>query len=86
MIPESDSLIRKVAFNLNREESDPLVMSTEAILSVFSGSEVVSADSPQTLQAKLTQDRSGMAIWKWFVIGALVFVVIEIFLLRLLQG
>ena len=71
--------IENISFNYNRAESQQS-NTTEASLSEFKISESISAVINQ-----LQSDRTDSQIWKWFVIFALLFLIIEMALIRFLK-
>ena len=79
--------IARVALNLPRSESDPSAFTAEQLkqrlaergLSTFN---VVEAGG-ENLAVRLSELDQGTKLWKWFVIAALVFLALEILIIRL---
>ena len=80
-------LVKKVAFNYDRKESDPDCLEMEQ-LKVLLGEDVMFLSTVETA-SELTEDiihrGKGLMLWKWFIIAALLFLAIEIFLLRFIK-
>lgn len=83
----SDRVIKDLAFNYDRKESDLKVAKTEALSELF-GSRV------NIFENALTQDFTqlvgekdrGIQLWKWFLIASLLFLALESLLLRFMKG
>ena len=79
----NDSLLQVVAFNFNRSESNNIFLSNDEIVQKFSDVKVDFMDNPTTyVQETVTQYRFGKQFWKACIILALIFLAIEILLLR----
>lgn len=77
------SILQVVAFNYNRSESGNVFLSNDAIIEKFSEVTVDFMDNPTTyVQETVTQYRFGKQFWKACIILALIFLAIEILLLR----
>ncbi len=84
-----DNPVAKAAFNYNRLESD-MTMLAEAELSSVNPSNPAIRVLSSALQANITgtineKDR-GIVLWKWFVIGALLFLAMETALIRFVKS
>ncbi|NMM50271.1 BatA domain-containing protein [Marinigracilibium pacificum] len=73
-----------IAFNLGKEESDPSQLSVDSLKSVFSGTTVLNEPDVASVKATITKMDYGTDIWQWFLIGALLFLLIEILLIRMI--
>lgn len=79
----SDTLLQVVAFNYDRSESGNVFYSNEGITEMFADVKVDFMDNPTTyVQETVTQYRFGKQFWKACIILALIFLAIEILLLR----
>ena len=76
------TVIDRLAFNFNRNESDLKTASDEELekLSEATGYEVIS-HSPKPLNEVITDEVKGENIWKWFIMAALLSALIEVLLL-----
>ncbi len=85
-LTSGNKLISEVAFNYDRKESDLSVLSNEelenkASLSGFANINVINAEGID-LSHKISQLNEGKRLWKYFIIAALLFLGIEILLIR----
>ena len=85
-LTSGNKLISEVAFNYDRKESDLSVLSNDelekkASLSGFTNINVINAEGID-LSHKISQLNEGKRLWKYFIIAALVFLGIEILLIR----
>ena len=71
--------IENISFNYNRTESD-LAAANDAILSDYK-----TAESIKSFFDTLQTDRTDNQIWKWFVIFALLFLIIEMAIIRFVK-
>ena len=85
-LTSGNKLISEVAFNYDRKESDLSVLSNEelenkASSSGFANINVINAEGID-LSHKISQLNEGKRLWKYFIIAALLFLGIEILLIR----
>ena len=85
-LTSGNKLISEVAFNYDRKESDLSVLSNDelekkASLSGFTNINVINAEGID-LSHKISQLNEGKRLWKYFIIAALIFLGIEIVLIR----
>ncbi|MFT5723725.1 MAG: hypothetical protein ACI9JN_000842 [Bacteroidia bacterium] len=79
----SDSVLQVVAFNYNRSESGSIFNSEADIVTMFPGITVDFMTNPTTyVQETVAKYRFGKQFWKACIILALIFLAIEILLLR----
>lgn len=78
-----DSILGKVAFNFNRKESNLATMTLEQIKSQYGNHfTVLDQADPAAFDAWFIDQHKGRSLWKWFVAGTLLFLLIESLLLR----
>ena len=76
--------LEEYAFNYNRRESDLSYFSpTELGDYVGSGMNVIEVQDKAVLTATIEERSQGLVLWRWCLIFALVFLAIEVLLLRL---
>lgn len=85
-LTSGNKLVSEVAFNYDRKESDLSVLSNDelekkASLSGFTNINVINAEGID-LSHKISQLNEGKRLWKYFIIAALIFLGIEIVLIR----
>lgn len=79
----SDSVLFNLSFNLNRKESDTRTMNSYALEKAASASGAnLFTGSAETLGAEYTAAAKGYPLWKWCIILVLIFLLIEILLIR----
>ncbi|MFT7592430.1 MAG: hypothetical protein ACI9UJ_002367, partial [bacterium] len=82
-LKSGDSLLQVIAFNYDRLESGNTFLNSELITGLFPNSSVDFMDNPTTyVKETVTQYRFGKQFWKACIILALIFLAIEILLLR----
>ena len=76
--------IKSIAFNYDRLESDLTALSADEIGDRFGETVRIfaSAKNPADLKQSITEEEKGIVLWKWFLILALVFLGVEVLLLR----
>ncbi|MES2691647.1 MAG: BatA domain-containing protein [Bacteroidota bacterium] len=81
----NNQLLSVAAFNLNRNESGMHFLSEEDITSQTKGLKhaEVNTNNAQVLGAQISEALSGKSLWRWFVLMALIFLVIELLLLKI---
>ena len=81
-----ETLIKKLAFNYDRLESDTRRASGQELKTLFGNEAQVLEYSTNLDMTQLVDERDrGIQLWRWFLIAALVFLLIEILLLRLFK-
>jgi hypothetical protein len=79
----TDTLLQVVAFNYDRSESKNTFLSNEDVAALFPNIKVDMMDNPATYVTEtVSQYRFGKQFWKACIILALIFLAIEILLLR----
>jgi hypothetical protein len=78
-IYNQNKFIQNISFNYNRTESDLAQANKEAL------SDYKTIESIETVFNSLQTDRTDNQIWKWFVIFALLFLVIEMAIVRFVK-
>jgi len=78
-----DEEISKLAFNYNRLESDLKYYNPDILNDKYGDkSDIISSADADNLKEYISQAESGIPLWKWFIIGVLIFLGIETLLLR----
>jgi len=84
---QGDSLLGSISFNFNRKESNPAVMTESEILKSAEQAGLpfvkISDGSKAELPADVLLANQGIQYWKLFIVLALLFLAIEILLIRL---
>lgn len=85
----ADSVRGMLSFNYNRSESD-MQMLTEEQLAKSSSDNIKSvlnvyADSDKPLKRQIRTNQAGYPLWRWFVVMVLIFIGIEILILRFVK-
>lgn len=83
-LKENDKTIRELAFNYNRRESDLRcadIIALQAIAKELPGVEVL-AEGKREITQLIAERNHGLKLWKWFVLAALLFILVEVLLLR----
>jgi len=79
--------IARVALNLPRSESDPSAFTPEQLEQRLTGLGLTSFnvvdDAGEDLAVRLSEQDQGTKLWKWFVVAALLFLFLEILIIRL---
>ncbi len=82
-----EKTITAVAFNYNRNESIPVYYQPEDLKNILSGKgykvSLFDVDNHETISKKITDEARGKPLWKYFIIFTLLFLAIEIALIRL---
>ena len=79
-----NNAVGQVAFNYDRKESD-MTMFTESDLLKFSNNtkiKLIDAALQANITGTISEKDKGIVLWKWFIIGALLFLALEALLLR----
>lgn len=83
LVDEEGTLIAKLAFNYDRKESDLTLTKTETLKSRFgTWATIVDAWSRADFGAIAGAEAQGIRLWKWFVLLALLALLVETLLLR----
>ena len=80
---QSEAVINKFAFNFDRKESD-LACYVPDELQTFVGDniKVLEINEEAILTAKIEERSQGISLWRWFLVMALVFLGVEVLLLK----
>ncbi len=78
-IMKGDEMLKNVSFNYPRTESD-LNLDNTAVLNKFT-----KADSVSTVYNDIKSSRTADELWKWFIIGTLVFLLLELFIQKFVK-
>lgn len=82
-INNGGKLIRSVAFNYDRVESDPTVLGVNDLQKKYGESfTIYDAEKATEFLSKLKEEEEGVFLWKWCLIFALLFLAIETLILR----
>ncbi|MEQ8533122.1 MAG: hypothetical protein RIB86_14810, partial [Imperialibacter sp.] len=82
-----DQLVDALAFNLEKGESQLKPLPEESVLELFNTvekKEIINVLSPEDLEKNLNERFNGKELWKYALILALAFLLIEVLLLRFL--
>jgi hypothetical protein len=80
-----NQIVKKLAFNFNRNESDMSLYSEsdlEGIISKNPKIKVIGEALQANISGSISDKDKGIVLWRWFVIFALLFLAIEALLLR----
>ena len=81
--------VKKVlAYNFDRTESDPTILSASDLQNRLKNANIniVSKDDQKQLSSLVSEKDKGIQLWKWFIIAALLFLLLEIAFIRLLKN
>lgn len=78
-IVKGDDVLKNISFNHARTESD-LGLQNKSVLSGFT-----KADSVATVYNDIKSDRTASELWKWFIIGTLIFLLLELFIQKFVK-
>lgn len=78
-IYKNDEKLKDVSFNMPRNESN-LALQNENILSNYT-----IADSVSTVYNDIKSERTASELWKWFIIGTLIFLLLELFIQKFVK-
>ncbi len=86
-VTDGTTIYKKVALNFNRKESNTDCLSDEELkqLAISQGAQWIDASARMNLTQRITENAHGIPLWKYCVIFAIVFLVIEILLLKLFK-
>jgi hypothetical protein len=83
VVDESDNVIHEFAFNYNRLESDLSYFSfNELKESLGDFFKVFTPGEASILSANVSEQNQGVILWRYFLIAALIFLLLETFILR----
>ncbi|MCZ2101482.1 MAG: BatA domain-containing protein [Chitinophagales bacterium] len=84
-----DKLVNKLAFNYDRKESDMRIFEEKELKDIEASNpkvKVLGEVLQANMTAAITEKDQGIALWKWFVIVALCFLLVETLLIRFLKS
>lgn len=81
-----DQNIKSLAFNYDRIESDLTILSDADLSDLLQNANIISKEEQNALSEFVEEIDRGIALWKWFIIAALIFLLIETVLIRLLKN
>jgi hypothetical protein len=82
-----EEILDKFAFNFDRKESDLACLTTDELTTQLGDNvNIVQVNNSTNLTTLIGELDKGVALWKWCIILALVFLAIEILLLRFWKG
>jgi len=86
-ILNKDVLTKKLAFNYNRKESDPSSLDQNTLQEILGVKAMIydPTESGFNIKDNIIEKEKGLILWKWFIILALLFLGIEIMLLRFVK-
>ncbi len=86
LLERGENAHRALSFNYNRNESEMVFYSADELKEIIEGSDMKSLyvlDATGKLFSKTVSELSqGVRLWRWFVIFALIFLAVEVLLLR----
>jgi hypothetical protein len=77
-----NEVLSKYAFNYVRKESSQHFLSDNNLKELYPGLKIITAEMNTPITAIVAEQNRGIPLWKWFLLGALIALVIETFLLR----
>ena len=82
--------VQGLSFNFNREESEMGFKTNAEIQSWIADNRLKNVqlieEGGQVFTEKISQINQGISLWKWFVLAALLFLLVEVILLRVLKN
>ncbi len=79
----SEEVLGKLAFNFDRKESDLACYPPDELQTLVGARiKVLTVKDEAVLTSKIEERSQGISLWRWFVVAALVFLAIEVLLLR----
>tara|TARA_Y100000782_G_scaffold115112_1_gene154759 strand:- start:15544 stop:17595 length:2052 start_codon:yes stop_codon:yes gene_type:complete len=85
---ENTSFTQPIALNYNRKESNPATYSSDELEAEIAAKGLdidLVTESYENMASTLASISEGTPLWKWMLVGALLFVLIEILLIRFLK-
>lgn len=85
-IESKDSTYQMLALNMDTEESDIAIANSSALAKVFAGKDytIFSGSDSDEIITQITNEFKGIELWRYFLAIALLFLLIEVLLIRLL--
>lgn len=77
-----DSILAKLPFNFNRKESDLRTFNQQQLEDKYPYFKIIQANGNAAFETWFKENNKGTSYWKWFVMGTLLFLLIESLLLR----
>ena len=74
--------ISQLAFNYNRSESVTTYWADDELLETFKGSKILKGDNPQEFDRNMVSAFKGKYFWKWCIVLSLLFLLLEILIIR----
>jgi hypothetical protein len=78
-IYKKDENLKNISFNHARTESN-LDLQNKALVDKFTA-----ADSVATVYNDIKSERTASELWKWFIIGTLIFLLLELFIQKFVK-
>ncbi len=75
------SQLAKISFNLNRTESNLKTISNDSL--DFDNAQIINANNLVKHQKEIENNFNGTQLWRWFLLAAIAFVLLEVILLKL---
>jgi hypothetical protein len=83
----SDSTLANLSFNTSRSESDTRTLNEEEFKKLAADLHIETFEgSAEKLAAEFTKNQKGTSLWKWCIIFVLIFLLIEILLIRFFKN
>jgi len=76
---KNDQNLKNISFNHARSESN-LALQNKALASKFT-----QADSVATVYNDIKSERTASELWKWFIVGTLIFLLVELFIQKFIK-
>ncbi len=76
---KSNQILKNISFNHARTESN-LALQNKALANNFT-----KADSVATVYNDIKSERTANELWKWFIIGTLIFLLVELFIQKFIK-
>ena len=84
----SDKIVKSLAFNLNRKESDLAVYTVSELEDLIRNNgtfRMIDKEAQNGITKLISQTDSGIPLWRYFLIAALMFLLFEILLIRFMK-
>jgi hypothetical protein len=83
LFTQEAEVLSRFAFNFDRKESDLNCYTAEELQAVAGPNvKVVAVNDEAVLTAEIEERSQGISLWRWFIVAALVFLAVEVLLLR----
>ncbi len=76
-----ESQLAKISFNLNRTESNLKTISNDSL--DFENAQIINANNLVKHQKEIENNFNGTQLWRWFLLAAIAFVLLEVILLKI---